>query len=124
MPSKPIRIDIDVINQLQELRTTPGTYLTKADRPSYSATIRKLIRDSLELRRIEQFAMSGNDSTSAVIKFNLSNPKNPQSASKKSYKKSSNTIHLFCFDCQGQTPQRELKTGEWKCSQCGSTRNI
>lgn len=123
MSSKAIRVEIDLIPELIKLRSSQTTY-NKNNRPSFSAVIRKLIHDSQELCKIEQFAMSGNDSTSSLIKFNHEAIRNSQKASKKSYKKSSNSIHLFCSDCQTQTPQRKLETGEWKCSLCGTKRNI
>ena len=126
MARKVISIDTKVLSQLEELRADPETYENNQERRSITTVIRKLLHDRQELAKIGQSAMSAIDNglkTSSPLKSSVKQ-------SKSSLKKSDNSIILFCFNCQVQTPQRKLKTAknslrqEFECSICGTKRSV
>jgi hypothetical protein len=124
--TKAIRLPIELWENLNKLRNDPKTYQNDNERRSVPTVIRKLIRDSQELRRIEQFAMSGVVPESIVPKSSQKSINSFKHASKKSPE---STIILYCFNCQEQIPhaiqlRKSDNREQYKCSQCGSKRNV
>ena len=120
MTTELIRINTEVFNKLNEMKVDPRNYHDDRERRSFTTIISKLLHDSQELRRIEQSAMSeGEDSLKPETPL-----KSPIKSKQNALKKSVNSSHLFCYDCQELTPHRQLKNKRWKCGICGSVRDV
>jgi hypothetical protein len=131
MPSKPIRVSFEVIEELNKLRPWTNKPNDFRPIPGYTPIIKKLLRDSSELRRIEQYALSEANVSKTI--------KNRSNRLKIVHSSKSEQIILYCFDCNEQTPHKKLKSPStigtdshgnpikrnlYKCLKCGSKRNV
>ena len=88
MPFKAVQLPMDLWEELNRLRVDPKNYNNDNERRGIPNIIRKLLRDSQELSRIEQSAMSLGDKS---IETETS-PKSPITRNKHASKKSSQTL--------------------------------